>query len=133
MHIDDVVFLEVVNAHDAHARGLHGYGGASGVRDHGRIDAAVMAPQSGYCATLAEMAATYVHGFAKGHGFVDGNKRTSANVLMMFLGANGFPILLENDWADIIEKVADGTTTKQQLTAIIVTRLLGGADVSIEY
>ena len=73
-----------------------------------------------------------MHGVAKNHGYLDGNKRTAANVLMMFLGANGFPVVLTPEWVGIIEAVAVGTTTQHQLTNLIVARLMGGADVAIE-
>lgn len=56
-----------------------------------------MAPQAGY-GTLAEFAAVYVRGFACNHGYVDGNKRTAAGVMMAFLGANGFPVVLAPEW-----------------------------------
>ena len=133
MHIDEVAFLEVADALEAHGYALRLGGGAAGIRDVGRIDAAIMAPQSGYCMTLGEMAATYLHGIAKGHGFVDGNKRTATSILMMFLGANGFPVVLGEDWDQIVEKVAASSLTKAELVVLIVGRLLGGVDVPIDY
>jgi hypothetical protein len=54
------------------------------------IDSAAAAPWRDYRSTLGEMTAAYVHGLAHNHGYVDGNKRTAAGVLMKFLGANGF-------------------------------------------
>ena len=74
----------------------------------------------------------YVHGIAKNHGYVDGNKRTAASVLMAFLGSNGFPVVLAADWIGIVESVADGSMTRHQLVDVIVARLLGGVDVTIE-
>jgi death-on-curing protein len=133
VHVDDVAFLDLADALEAHAYALRLGGGAVGIRDVGRVDAAIMAPQSGYCMTLGEMAATYLHGLAKGHGFVDGNKRTATSVLMMFLGANGYPVVLGEDWDQIVEKVADGSLTKAELLVLIVSRLLGGVDVPIDY
>ena len=52
---------------------------------------------------------------------------------MMFLGANDFPVVLGEDWDQIVEKVADGTVTKAELVVLIVSRLLGGVDVPINY
>jgi death-on-curing protein len=92
-----------------------------------------MAPQVGYYATLAELTAVYVHGVARNHGYVDGNKRTAVTVLLMFLGANGFPAVLNDKWPDIIEGVADGSITRDALIDFIVTRLMGGNDVVIEH
>ena len=40
-------------------------------------------------ADLSRLAAAYAHGIAKGHPFVDGNKRTAFVVAETFLRANG--------------------------------------------
>ena len=48
-----------------HAEALDVGGGMDGVHDTGLLDSAVMAPQSGYLTSLAEMAATYAHGDRK--------------------------------------------------------------------
>jgi death on curing protein len=66
--------------------------GAPGTRDRGLLDSAVMAPQSGYYVSLAEMAAVYAHGIAKNHAFVDGNKRTALVSSLAFLRLNGYPL-----------------------------------------
>jgi death-on-curing protein len=65
-----------------------------GVRDAGLIDSTVMAPRNAYSDTLAEIAAAYAFGIAKNHGYQNGNKRTAAIALVMFLEMNGvqFPI-----------------------------------------
>jgi death-on-curing protein len=131
VQLDAVVFLEVEDVHEAHAHALQFGGGAHGVRDIGMIASAAAAPRNGYYNTLGALAAAYVHGVAKNHGYVDGNKRTAANVLMMFLGANGFPVVLAAEWVAIIEGVAIGTTTQHQLMDLIVAQLLGGVDVAV--
>jgi death-on-curing protein len=131
VHIDSVVFLEVEDVHDCHTDALQLAGGLDGVRDLGAIQSATMAPRSGYYTTLGELAAVYVHGIAKNHGYVDGNKRRAAHVLMTFLGANGFPVVLADEWSRIIEGVADGSITRHRLADLIVGRLLGGVDVVV--
>jgi death-on-curing protein len=132
VHFSAVVFLAVEDVHLVHEDVIRRYGGAPAVRDAGMIASATMAPQSGYYGTLGEMAAAYVHGLARNHGFVDGNKRTAAGVLMMFLGANGFSVTLAPVWVDIIGEVAVGATTRHQLADMIVTFFLGGRDIEIE-
>jgi death-on-curing protein len=54
------------------------FGGASGVRDGGMIESALARPQNKAAyedASLDRLAAAYLFGLAKNHGFVDGNKR----------------------------------------------------------
>ena len=41
-------------------------------------------------ADLAVLAAAYAFGFAKNHGFLDGNKRTAFQAMYLLLGLNGF-------------------------------------------
>jgi death-on-curing protein len=132
VHTSAVVFLDVEDVHHCHEAGLNFGGGMAGVRDLGLVQAATMAPQAGYYSTLGEIAAAYVHGIAKNHGYVDGNKRTAANALMMFLGANGFPVVLSLGWILLIEDVGNGSICRHRLRDIIVAQLLGGADVPID-
>lgn len=135
MHFDDVVWLEVDHVHDAHDDAMaYGLAGEDrGIRDPGLIASAVMAPRNAYPDTLAEIAASYVLGIVKNHGYQNGNKRTGAIALVMFLEMNGFPVELSDEWINIIEDVAYSKVTKHQLIDIIASRLLGGVDVPIEY
>jgi death-on-curing protein len=73
-----------------------------------------MAPRNSWPDTLAEIAASYVFGIAKNHGYQNANKRTAANVLVMFLDMNGFEVELANEWIQIIVNVADNSTTKHE-------------------
>lgn len=128
----DVAFLDADDVQAAHDEALRIGGGSPGVLNAGMVASAAAAPANGHYNTLGELAAAYVHGIARNHGFVDGNKRTAAVVLGMFLGANGYPVVLADEWAAIIEHVADGSASKHELTDMIVARLLGGVDVQIE-
>jgi len=70
------------------------FGGAPGVRDEGRLDAALAGPRATFGGaelypTLTEKAAAYLVGIAKGHPFVDGNKRTAFAAMEVFLRLNG--------------------------------------------
>jgi death-on-curing protein len=71
------------------------HGGTSGVRDMGLLESA-LAPPENLAAydkpDLAAMAASYGFGIAKNHPFLDGNKRTSYVVTLMFLRINGFDV-----------------------------------------
>ena len=70
------------------------YGGSAGVRDAGLVESALARPQNVYhheSRELVILAATYAHGLAKNHGFVDGNKRTALVCALTFLRINGAP------------------------------------------
>jgi death on curing protein len=63
-----------------HERQLARHGGASGLRDAGLLESALMRAVNawGYGeADLCELAALYTEGIAKNHPFADGNKRTA--------------------------------------------------------
>jgi death-on-curing protein len=88
------------------------YGGAPGVRDAGVIDSALARPRHVFryeTRDLAVLAATYAHGIAKNHGFVDGNKRTAFVSALTFLRINSAPF--KGDQAEavvMVEGLASG-------------------------
>ena len=73
------------------------FGGATGVRDPGLIESALLRPQTGYYADLIEEAAALWESLAMNHGFVDGNKRVAYACLEMFLQLNGADVSASND------------------------------------
>lgn len=63
--------------------------GPNGLIDFGRLDAAVVRPQSvafGEDAfpTIHEKAAALLHGIARNHAFIDANKRTALSAMDVF-------------------------------------------------
>ncbi|ACL62482.1 type II toxin-antitoxin system death-on-curing family toxin [Methylobacterium nodulans] len=85
------IIKEVVLA--VHDEQLAEHGGSSGVRDEGALDSALARPQNkeAYgCTDIMELAAAYAFGVARNHPFIDGNKRTSFVVTLLFLHMNGF-------------------------------------------
>ena len=68
------------------------FGGPSGVRDMGALEAALMRPQLGYYDGLLGEAAALMESLANNHPFVDGNKRAAFFVTDTFLRLNGFYI-----------------------------------------
>ena len=97
-------------------------GGASGIRDHGLLESAVMMPRQQFGgeylhADLPGMAAAYVFHISQNQPFYDGNKRTAALAALVFLDVNKAQMLpspegLERD----ILQVAEHTMTKEDLT-----------------
>ncbi|MXY15363.1 MAG: type II toxin-antitoxin system death-on-curing family toxin, partial [Proteobacteria bacterium] len=68
------------------------HGGADGIRDQGAIESALARPV--HCAAYgapdaSELAAAYLFGLARNHGFIDGNKRTAWVVSRLFLADHG--------------------------------------------
>ena len=75
-----------------HAEAMQEHGGSAGMRDEGLLDSAMARPRHlfGYeSADLCRLAASYAHGIAKNHAFVDGNKRAAFLAAAVFLVVNG--------------------------------------------
>lgn len=88
------LFLDVDDVLMLHEDTLAQEGGASGVRDAGLLEAAVMMPQQQWGGVylhedLGAMAAAYLFHIASNHPFVDGNKRAAALAALVFLDNNG--------------------------------------------
>jgi prophage maintenance system killer protein len=110
-----VVFQSEEDVDAAHEAALSLGGGESGVLNRGMVISATMAPRNGYYGSLAAMAAAYLYGIAKAHGYKDGNKRTAAIVLGQFLGSNGFDVELTEIWPDLVVAVAEDTISRENL------------------
>jgi death on curing protein len=84
------IYPTVAEVKEFHKQLIEEFGGRHGLRDEGRLEAALFRPQTGYYSTLAEEAAALMESFANNHVFLDGNKRTSVAVTDTFLRLNGF-------------------------------------------
>jgi death-on-curing protein len=111
---------EAVHIHD---RLIKAFGGASGVRDPGLIEAALLRPQTGYYADPTEEAAALWESLAMNHGFIDGNKRVAYACLELFLQMNGVDIVSDNDELEkfIYTNLEAGTFRKDVLDAFLRT------------
>lgn len=83
-----------------------------------------------------ELAAHYAVAIARGHAFVDGNKRTAFVAMTTVLDANGFPVpesdtleILGNSrsWSDIMVNVAEGKIDAEELGRMIAIVYIGVA------
>ncbi len=88
-------FLSLDDVLELHEMQLESYGGATGIRDRGLLESAVMMPQASFGGEFVhkgvfEMAAAYAFHIAENQPFVDGNKRTALASALVFL-----------DWHDI--------------------------------
>jgi death on curing protein len=82
-------FLTLADVLAMHEDQIARYGGSSGIRDPGLLEAALYRPQTGYYSDLIEEAAALWESMAQNHPFVDGNKRTAFAALYTFLAING--------------------------------------------
>lgn len=88
-------------------------GGANGIRDEGLLESAVYAPMQTYLnqsayPSLQQKAARLGYGIVRNHPFVDGNKRTGAHAMLVFLALNGVELdYTQEQLANIFLDVAD--------------------------
>jgi death-on-curing protein len=97
------------------------------LRDFGILDAAVMRPQTSIFGedafpTIHEKAAALLHGLARSHPFVTGNKRTAWTATAMFYMVNGYNLHVEASGViSLVTDAAEGQIGVQDIAAILKT------------
>ena len=113
--------------HAIHDRQLAEHGGLPGVRDLGAIESAVVRPQNLAQyeePDVAALAAAYIYGLARSHGFADGNKRTAWVAGRLFLADNGYRLrFAPADAVRVVEAVASGVLSEAELAAWLRERV----------
>ena len=111
LSVDDVLVF--------HDDQLGRYGGASGIRDMGQLQAALFRPQTGYYHDLIQEAAALWESLSQNHPFVDGNKRTAFAVTDTFLLINGLEITANalETWEFLINLYETGEMNFDRLEA----------------
>jgi death on curing protein len=104
-------WLTIADVLAIHDEQIAEHGGSDGVRDMNVIESAIARPRQlvnfgDPTPDMAALAATLAFGLAKNHGFVDGNKRTSAVATETFLALNGVKVTASDEeivqvWTDI--------------------------------
>ena len=78
-----------------HAQQIERYGGLHGILDKNVVKSALVRAINRWAyddnCDMADLAATYLVGFAGTQGFNDGNKRTGVACALLFLAINGIP------------------------------------------
>ena len=102
-------FLTTADVLGMHVVLIQKYGGLSGVRDPGALEAALYRPQTGYYKDTIEQAAALMESLAINHPFVDGNKRIAFAATDVFLRINGYelsraPSLIYSEMIGMLEK-----------------------------
>lgn len=85
-----------------HERQVDRFGGSTGVRDRGALEAAISRPQATFGGEdlhpdPAAKAAALLHSLVANHPFLDGNKRTGAMAAELFLLFNGLELAAGDD------------------------------------
>jgi death-on-curing protein len=121
-------YLTLAEVLSLHADLLASSGGAAGIDDLGRVQAALAQPMATfdgaelYPTVVAEAGAM---GFSliQGHPFVDGNKRIGHAAMEVFLVLNGFEIVASTDDQEtMVLAVAAGSANRLELTAWLELR-----------
>ena len=86
------------------------FGGFRGVRDMGRLEAAIFRPQVGYYNDLIEEAAALMESLVNNNAFVDGNKRAGFAITDTFLRLNGMYLKVDprKAYKFIMDAIAQG-------------------------
>lgn len=90
-------YLTLGEVVELHQRVLATSGGASGVRDLGRLESALAQPKATFDGadlhqTILDKAAALAFSLIANHPFVDGNKRVGHAAMEVFLVLNGYEI-----------------------------------------
>jgi death-on-curing protein len=116
----DVVYLSVDQVVELQAEAIDNFGGSHGLRSIELLESAVFLPQqSAFGAdaylSISSKAAAYAYFLAKNHAFIDGNKRTAALAMLMFLDLNGYRLdCSDEDFEEAIVAVAAGDVDKDK-------------------
>jgi death-on-curing protein len=119
--VSEPIWLDEGDLFAIHEEQLRAHGGDAGVLNPDRVASAAARPRNMYAylpdTPTEELAAALAVGLAKGHGFVDGNKRTACVAALTFLELNGLEIIAADpELADVFIAVADGTLSQAELT-----------------
>lgn len=110
---NSVIYLTCNDILDIHDTYIEKYGGIKGMRDEGLFIQLCEAPYQSFAAielfpSVYDKAAKYLDGFAKHQVFLDGNKRTAAGTMSIYLELNGFFVAYkENELASLTLDVAN--------------------------
>lgn len=107
-----IFFLTVEQVIAIHDYQLEMYGGLPGYRDISVVEGMVARVENLHTYQnendLHMLAASLLLSIARGHGFNDANKRTSAAAAMVFLDMNGASMTPSENFADFVVMAAQG-------------------------
>lgn len=114
----NLFFISKSLALKIHQQQIERFGGIQGIRDDGLLESALGAARQtwDYTQDKYESAAQYCYSIANNHPFLDGNKRTAAACMLVFLVKNNIKPLMNN--ALLYEWVIAVTTNTMQRTEL---------------
>jgi death on curing protein len=109
-----------------HSELVREHGGAPGIREGGEdlIESALARPRNRFvyepASDLPDLAAAYLFGLARNHGYVDGNKRIGFAAAATFLLLNGLRLTAsETDAYDAVIGLVEGRLSEQAIASWI--------------
>jgi death-on-curing protein len=125
--VSEWVWVNAGVIHAAHDRQIAEHGGLDGIRDKNAVESAMARPQNLAAygdPDAADLAAAYAFGFARNHGFADGNKRTAWIVANVILLDNGYRLRADPiDAIKTFEALAGGSIEEPRLAEWIRQRI----------
>ncbi len=124
-----IQYLSVEQVLALHGALVQAFGGAAGLRDRGRLEAAVARPAATFGGEdlyddLAAKAAALMHSLVLNHPFVDGNKRVGVAAAELFLSCNLQLLSVTDDELEALTlAVAQGTIEAEALAIWFRQRL----------
>lgn len=101
-------------------------GGTGGIRDEGLLESAINAPLQSYdnielFPSIQQKGARLGYGIIMNYPFVDGNKRTGAHAMLVFLAINGIELCFDDDeLVNTVLNVAAGKTKFEELLKWVI-------------
>jgi death-on-curing protein len=100
--MQNTVYLTLEQILFIHQDQIERYGGSSGLRDLSLLESAIFRPQTMFSGrdlyqNYFEKAASLLHSLIMNHAFIDGNKRTGATAMLVFLELNNVFISIESN------------------------------------
>jgi len=109
-----ILYESVEQILDLHRLQIKQFGGSTGLRDRGALEAAVVRPQMTFGGEdlypdIEAKAAALMHPLVQNHAFVDGNQRTGAATAELFMDLNGVELAAsDQELIDVTLGVARG-------------------------
>ena len=117
---------QIIEMHDSL---IDAAGGTKGLRSMELLESAIAAPFQTFDGedlypTIYQKAARLAFGIVKNHAFVDGNKRTAADAMLVFLYLNGVEIECEQkELSDLFIRAADNQKDYDAILTWIMTHI----------
>jgi death-on-curing protein len=124
------VYLSVAQMLRLHEKLIATFGGATGLRDAGALEAATARPQMTFGGEdlypdTAAKAAALMHPLVMNHPFVDGNKRVGAMAMELFLLVNSVALdAADDEIVAVTLAIARGEVEAEALAIWLRQRLL---------